>query len=265
MNASSPQTFHVEKLEVEIHGDGKAAGRSAAASVSAEIVHTLNQKERAAVIFATGASQYDFLEALVGHEEVDWRRVRAFHLDEYLGISDQHPASFRHYLHARLFDKLPFESVHLLVGDAADPQAEAERYDALLRAQPIDIACIGIGENGHLAFNDPPADFETDAWVHIVDLDDACRLQQVGEGHFPDLAAVPAQALSLSIPAILAANMISCVVPDARKAAAVAAALEGPISPACPASALRRHDRTRLYLDAASARLVSPGRAAPTP
>ena len=256
MASSLLQSFTVDAVHVEIHADRPACGRHAADFVIAEIQKTLTAKPIAAVIFATGASQYEFLETIIGRTDVAWDRVRAFHLDEYLGISDRHPASFRRYLHDRLFDHISFESVRLLEGDAVDPQAEAARYDALLRAQPIDVACIGIGENGHLAFNDPPADFETDAWVHIVELDEACRRQQVGEGHFPDMAAVPAQALSLSIPAIMAAQVISCVAPDARKATAVANALQGPITPNCPASVLRRHGGTRLYLDPGSAALL---------
>ena len=171
----------------------------------------------ARVIFATGASQYEFLAALVRRkDEVDWSRVTAFHLDEYLGLPANHPASFRRYLHERLFDLLPFGDVYTLNGNASDPALEAERYARLLEENPIDLACIGIGENGHLAFNDPPADFETSRLVHVVTLDDACRRQQVGEGHFSTVSDVPAQALSLSVPAILSARMISCVAPEAH-------------------------------------------------
>jgi glucosamine-6-phosphate deaminase len=178
-------------------------------------------------------------------------------LDEYLGLGKDHPAGFRRYLKERLFDHLPLAEVHLLDGNATDPIKECARYAALLAGRVIDVACIGIGENGHLAFNDPPADFETAALVHVVNLDEACRRQQVGEGHFAGVDDVPPQALSLSIPAILKATAISCVVPGQRKAEAVCCTVEGPITPDCPASALRKHNNCRLYLDIASASLLT--------
>ena len=210
----------------------------------------------ARVVFATGASQYNFLDILCAAPAIDWSLVTAFHLDEYVGIAADHPASFRRYLHERLFSRLPFGAIHLLQGDAPDPVAECRRYANLLAESPVDVACVGIGENGHLAFNDPPADFHTSAGVHIVELDEACRRQQVSEGHFPSLADVPPQALSMTVPAILAARTISCVVPDARKAEAVRCTLKGPIDPACPASALRTHPGCLVYLDSASAGLL---------
>ncbi len=240
-------------IAIGVYADKQQLGTAAAAFVAETINQALQSNGTARVIFATGASQYEFLDALVSNTHVDWSRVTAFHLDEYLNLSDDHPASFRKYLRERLFNHLPFQAVHLLDGTAADSSAECTRYAALLAEAPIDLACIGIGENAHLAFNDPPADFDTSSLVHVVDLDEACRLQQVGEGHFPDLAAVPTQALSLSVPAILQAQTISCVVPDARKANAVQCALYGPLTPDCPASALRNHDATRLFLDMQSA------------
>ncbi|MCL4834124.1 MAG: glucosamine-6-phosphate deaminase [Caldilineaceae bacterium] len=246
-------TFTIDSLTVEIHPDKATTSQAAADCVAQHIRAALAARGSSRVIFATGASQYDFLAALVAAPAIDWSLVTAFHLDEYVGISADHPASFRRYLQERLFSRLPFAAVHLLTGDAPDPVAECRRYASLLAAAPIDIACVGIGENGHLAFNDPPADFYTTAAVHVVELDEACRQQQVGEGHFPDLAAVPPQALSMTVPAILDARVISCVVPDARKAAAVRATLQDPIDPACPASALRNHSHCRLYLDSASA------------
>lgn len=233
-------------------------GREAARRVATLVSDAVAARGAANVLFATGASQYEFLDALRAID-APWGRVTAFHLDEYLGLPEDHPASFRRYLRERLFSHLPFAAVHLLQGDAADPRAEAARYEALLRGATIDVACIGIGENGHLAFNDPPADFESPRLVNIVTLDRACRMQQVGEGHFASLAEVPERALSLSIPAILSARVISCVVPDRRKAEAVRAALEGPVTPDCPASALRRHGEVYLYLDEESASLLSPG------
>ncbi|MBZ0302190.1 MAG: glucosamine-6-phosphate deaminase [Anaerolineae bacterium] len=241
-------------MGVSIYDDKISLGEAAASHVLSLIAQAIAAQGEARVIFATGASQYEFLAALVRRKAaVDWTKVTAFHLDEYLGLPEDHPASFRRYLRERLFNLLPFREVNLLDGMAPNAKVEAARYAARLVTGPIDLACIGIGENGHLAFNDPPADFDTPKWVHIVTLDDACRRQQVGEGHFPTMADVPAQALSLSIPAILAARAVSCVAPDQRKAAAVQCALEGPVTPICPASALQRHPNTMLFLDRASA------------
>ena len=245
--------FQAGSIDVQVYGDKNALGQAAAAFVAEHVRNTLEQRGTARVIFATGASQYEFLAALLAHTDIDWSNVTAFHLDEYLGLPDTHPASFRKYLRERLFDHLPFGAVHLLDGTASDAGAECARYAALLADGPIDLACIGIGENAHLAFNDPPADFETNDLVHVVTLDAACRQQQVGEGHFATLDDVPGQALSLSIPAILQANTISCVVPDQRKAQAVNGALHGPLTPNCPASALRNHADTHLFLDISSA------------
>jgi len=256
MSSQPLSAYTVDSLAVEIYPDKLALGQAAADFVAGHIRTAITERGHSRVIFATGASQYDFLASLIAQPDIDWPRVTAFHLDEYVGIAADHPASFRRYLQERLFSRLPFAAVHLLTGDAPDPAAECRRYAALLAAAPIDIACVGIGENGHLAFNDPPADFTTRAAVHIVELDEACRRQQVGEGHFPSLAAVPPQALSMTVPAILAAQVISCVVPDARKAEAVSCTLQGPIDPTCPASAMRSHPHCRLYLDRASAGLL---------
>ena len=252
--------FRVDTIDVRVFPDAGSLAVAAAAFVAGRVRDALAACGQANVIFATGASQVAFLAALVRLEGPDWQRVTAFHLDEYLGMSADHPASFRRYLRERLFDRLPFGAVHLLAGDAPDPGAECARYEALLRDRQIDLACVGIGENGHLAFNDPPADFATRELVRVVTLDEACRRQQVGEGHFPTLADVPTQALSLSIPAILAARIISGVVPDARKAAAVRRALEEDVSPWCPASALRRHGDCTLFLDTQSASALTAAR-----
>lgn len=253
MSSQPLSTFTTDSLAVEIHPNKAATSQAAADFVAGHIRAAIAERGSSRVIFATGASQYDFLASLCAAPDIDWSRVTAFHLDEYVGINADHPASFRRYLQERLFSRLPFAAVHLLTGDAADPIAECRRYASLLAEAPIDIACVGVGENGHLAFNDPPADFHTSAAVHVVELDEACRRQQVGEGHFPSIAAVPPQALSMTVPAILDAKIISCVVPDARKAEAVACTLQGPIDPACPASAMRNHPHCRLYLDSASA------------
>ncbi len=257
MKEHHPQRrFKVAGIDVQVFMDKFTLGEAAAAFVAAQMQRAIDARGEANAIFATGASQYEFLAALCRVQGVDWSRVTAFHLDEYLDLPADHPASFRCYLHERLFDHLPFGAVHLLDGDAPDSEAECARYAALLAAREIDMACIGIGENGHLAFNDPPADFETPKLVHIVTLDAACRRQQVGEGYFARYEDVPTRALSLSIPAILRARTISCVVPDRRKAEAVRCALEGPVAPACPASALRRHRDCRLFLDEEAASLL---------
>jgi glucosamine-6-phosphate deaminase len=246
----------VGPLNVLTYTDKVSLGQAAAEFVAQCVQAAVQDRGEANIIVATGASQYDFLASLIQLQTIDWQKVTAFHLDEYLGLSEDHPASFRRYLWERLFSKIPFQTIHLLDGTAPDPQLECNRYASLLATRTIDVACIGIGENGHLAFNDPPADFETESLVHIVDLDEACRQQQVGEGHFATVNDVPPQALSLSIPAILRANAISCVAPDERKAEAIRCTLEGPISPQCPASALRNHPNAKLYLDPGSASLL---------
>jgi glucosamine-6-phosphate deaminase len=209
----------------------------------------------ARIIAATGASQFDFLEALTAAEGIDWSRVEMFHLDEYVGLPIDHPASFRKYLLERLIRKAGITRYHFLDAEN-DPQQVAARVGRELASAPIDVAFVGIGENAHLAFNDPPADFDAEAPYLIVTLDDACRRQQVGEGWFPSVDAVPKQALSMSVQQILKANAIICVVPDARKAAAVKASLEGAISPDVPASILRRHGHVTLYLDREAAALL---------
>jgi glucosamine-6-phosphate deaminase len=253
----SVREFQIAGVQVQVFDDKDVLGHAAASAVVSSLRRVIEQEGEATVIFATGASQYEFLAALIQmRDDIDWSRVEAFHLDEYLGISANHTASFRRYLRQRLFQHLPFESVHLLQGDAPDPEEECRRYAAMLGQRTVNVACIGIGENGHLAFNDPPADFDTPKLVDIVELDEACRQQQVGEGHFPALEDVPRRALTLTIPAILRAQVIRCVVPDARKAQAVCCSLEGPISPDCPGSALRTHNNVRLYLDADSASLL---------
>jgi glucosamine-6-phosphate deaminase len=226
-----------------------------AAEAGAELLReTITARGRANIVVATGASQFEMLEALTSTWGVDWSCVTAFHLDEYLGMPMSHPASFRRYLKERFVDRLPqkLAAFHYIDGEQ-DAAAECARLGAIIAAHPIDAAFIGIGENGHLAFNDPPADFETDAAYIVVGLDEACRRQQLGEGWFPSLEAVPTQAISMSIRQILSARQIICSVPDGRKAAAVAAAVEGPVTPGVPASILQQHAGTTLYLDRDSA------------
>ena len=235
----------------------------AAARQAADVLRsTLAARGRARIVAATGASQFDFLEALTGADGIDWSRVEMFHLDEYVGLPIDHPASFRKYLRERLIDKTGIRNYHLL--DAERDLGEvAARVGRELAKAPIDVAFVGIGENAHLAFNDPPADFDSDVPYLVVTLDEACRRQQVGEGWFPSLDAVPAQALSMSIQQILKSNAIICIVPDARKAAAVKASLEGEITPSAPASVLRRHGNVTVFLDRDSAALLDVGTRGP--
>jgi glucosamine-6-phosphate deaminase len=230
----------------------KDLGRAAAEQAAASIRNAIRESGRARIIAATGASQFDFLEVLTKAEDIDWRRVEMFHLDEYIGLPMSHPASFRRYLRERLIQKTGIANYHLLDGET-DPSAAIRSANEAIAAAPIDIAFVGIGENGHLAFNDPPADFETEEPYLIVNLDQACRLQQVGEGWFANISETPKQAISMSIRQILKAKEILAVVPDSRKAKAVKACLEGEISPMAPASILRRHENTTVYLDKNSA------------
>lgn len=211
----------------------------------------------AAIIVATGASQLEMLAALVREPGIAWDRVMAFHLDEYVGLPITHPASFRKYLWERFHRllPLPLKAFHYINGEN-DPQAECRRLGAIIRDHPIDVAFVGIGENGHLAFNDPPADFATEEPYLVVNLDDACRRQQLGEGWFPTFDDVPRRAISMSCRQILQSQHIVCTVPDWRKAEAVKGAVEGPVTPAVPASILQRHPHTTLYLDSESASLL---------
>jgi glucosamine-6-phosphate deaminase len=242
-------------MEIEIFDGKPELGRAAAARAASCVQAALARSGRARVIAATGASQFEFLDALTATTSVDWSRVEMFHLDEYVGIADTHPASFRRYLRERIVERVRPAAFHFLAGDAADPGAECRRVGALLRQAPIDVAFVGIGENGHLAFNDPPADFTTEEPYLVVELDAACRRQQLGEGWFASLDDVPRRAISMSCRQILKASEVLCIVPDARKAQAVRDCLDGPVSPQHPASILQTHSRTALYLDRESAAL----------
>ena len=233
-------------------------GRRAAQQGAALIREAIAQNGRANIIVATGVSQFEMLSALVQMPDIRWDKVTGFHLDEYIGIPITHPASFRKYLWERFVSRLslPLEHFQYIDGDAGDPRAVCEDLGRHIRDIDIDVAFVGIGENGHLAFNDPPADFETDAPYLVVDLDEACRRQQLGEGWFPSLADVPDQAISMSIRQIMKSKHIVASVPDARKAAAVKACLQGDVTPTAPASILQQHANTTIYLDAASAALL---------
>jgi glucosamine-6-phosphate deaminase len=244
-------------VDIRVFDTKADLGRAAAERAAAAIGEAVAKRGRARVIAATGASQFEFLDALTARKDVDWPRLEMFHLDEYVGMPDSHPASFRRYLRERIVERVHPGAFHFLAGDAADPLAEGRRVGALLAEAPVDVAFVGIGENGHLAFNDPPADFETDEAYLVVDLDEPCRRQQLGEGWFASLEDVPRRALSMSIRQILKAREILCVVPDARKAKAVRDCLEGgEVSPLHPSSILKRHPRTTVYLDRDSAALL---------
>ncbi len=245
--------FKKDKLEVKIFKSRDEAGKAAAISVAGKLRENIAEKGFANLILATGASQFQFLEHLQ-KQEIDWKKITVFHLDEYYGMPVTHPASFRKYLKERILDIVQPKEVNYLGGDAEDIDAEVARYEALLKEHPVDVACIGIGENGHIAFNDPPvADFNDPKLVKVVDLDDACRQQQLGEGWFPSFDDVPKQALSLTITAIMSCKHINCVVPDERKSEAVFNTLNAEISTACPATILRTHPDTVLYLDEGAA------------
>ena len=228
----------------------------AAAHAAESLRSCIRAKSHARIIAATGASQIDFLDAITSAPGIDWSRVEMFHLDEYVGVPMTHPASFRRYLLDRLIDKVGVGRYHLLEGDN-NPEQVAQQVGNALAERPVDLAFVGIGENGHLAFNDPPADFATERPYLIVTLDDACRRQQVGEGWFASMDDVPRQAISMSVRQILRSEEIIAVVPDARKAAAVKACVEGSISPMAPASILQTHPNTTLYLDQDSAALLT--------
>jgi glucosamine-6-phosphate deaminase len=244
-----PRQLKIGALAVSVHPSNQSLGEAAAHNVAATLRAEIARQGEAAIILATGNSQLSFMRHLRQLPEIAWDKISVFHMDEYLGMDEAHPASFRHYIRQNLINHVHPRAFFGMAGDEATAEAEIERYTALL-AQHRPCCCVmGIGENGHLAFNDPPADFETRATVHVVQLDHACRQQQVGEGHFANLAAVPMHALSLTIHALLQPPKLFVVVPESRKAKAVADALGGPVSPHCPASILQVCAHAHLYLD----------------
>jgi len=240
---------------IKCFNDKREMAMVAAEQAAAILRQNIEAQGRARLIAATGAAQFEFLETLTSLPAIDWQRVEMFHLDEYIGLPASHPASFCRFLQERLIQKTGIKKYFLLNGEQ-DPGVVINLTSQALLSAPIDVAFVGIGENGHLAFNDPPADFETEEPYLIVELDEACRRQQLGEGWFATLADVPKRAISMSVRQILKANKILCIVPDARKAAAVKACFEGEISPLAPASILRRHHDTTVYLDVHSAALL---------
>ena len=230
--------------------------KAAAGKAAEKLKEAISTKGHARFIAATGMSQFEFLENLVKDTSIDWSKTTMFHLDEYIGLPQTHPASFRKYLKERLINFVHPGTVHLIQGDSEDPEAECDRVGRFIADEEIDAAFVGIGENGHLAFNDPPADFQTEKPYIIVQLDEACRRQQLGEGWFNSFDEVPQRAVSMSIKQIMKSKSIVCIVPDTRKAQAVRDCFEGEISPDHPASILREHDDTFVYLDKESASLL---------
>ncbi|MBP7141808.1 MAG: glucosamine-6-phosphate deaminase [Opitutaceae bacterium] len=245
-------------LAIRVYGDRASLDADAANQAARVIGEAIRARGKARILLATGNSQIGMMEALVGQRDVDWSRVHAFHLDEYVGISERHPASFRLWIRTRFEERVSPGSMTYLPGDAPNVDAAASAYAALLFSEPVDLAFVGIGENGHIAFNDPPvADFKDPLGVKRVTLDEPCRRQQVNEGHFPTFDSVPKEALTVTCSGLLKARAwVSCV-PEIRKAQAVKNALEGPISTACPGSLVRVHPHVSLYLDQASASLLS--------
>ncbi|MBV9851416.1 MAG: glucosamine-6-phosphate deaminase [Armatimonadetes bacterium] len=245
-------------MEVIVVDTKQELGQRAAAEGAEAIRRAIRENGAANIILATGASQFEMLAELAAAEDIEWGRVTGFHLDEYAGMPMSHPASFRRYLKERFLDKLPepLRAFHFINGEG-DCAAECRRLGALIADHPIAVAFVGIGENGHLAFNDPPADFETEQPYIVVSLDEDCRRQQLGEGWFPSLDDVPTQAISMSIRQIMKSARIVCCAPDARKARPVQATVEGPVTPQAPASILQRHLQATLYLDPASASLLA--------
>lgn len=244
-------------MQIVVFPDKLQLAKAAAKDAAAALRLAIENQGRARIIAATGASQFEFLEELTKASDIDWQRVEMFHLDEYIGIPATHPASFRKYLRERLIDKVGLRRYHLLDG-GVDVSLVIAQTTAEIRKAPIDLAFVGVGENGHLAFNDPPADFENDAAYIVVELDEACRHQQLGEGWFKSLEEVPRRAISMTVQQILKSKQILCIVPDARKARAVEKCFQGEISPNAPASILRTHSNTMVYLDKDSAALLKP-------
>ena len=244
-------------MDVKIMSDKAKMGKAAATAGAEYIRRAIAERGAANIIVATGASQFEMLGELVGQPDINWNVVTGFHLDEYVGLSIAHPASFRGYLWQRFVSKLPLplRAFHFLSGEG-DAESECSRVAEIIRRHPIDVAFVGIGENGHLAFNDPPADFETEEPYLVVQLDDACRRQQLGEGWFPTFDDVPKQAISMSVRQIMKSKAIICTVPDERKAEAVRNSVEGDVAPQVPASILQRHEQCMLFLDKPAASLL---------
>ncbi len=245
-------------MEAFIYRTKRQMGAEAATHAAEIIKEAIESKGHATIILATGTSQIETLQNLITASGIDWLKVTMFHLDEYIGLGETHPASFRRFLKERFVNKVPgLEAVHFVNGDADNPWQECERLKRIMTKRHVDVALIGIGENGHLAFNDPPADFETEEPYVVVELDEKCRRQQLGEGWFNALEEVPRRAISLSIQQIMKSVHLMVSVPEDRKAEAVKNALEGEVTPMCPASTLQKHENCKIFLDEDSASLLS--------
>lgn len=245
-------------MELKILDNKSDLGKESAKDAIFKILQSISKHGSANIILATGASQFETVKNLASNREIDWSKVVMFHLDEYVGLPKSHPASFRNYLQKRFVDLVPdLKAVHFIEGDSPDPESESARISKIISDHPIDVALVGIGENGHLAFNDPPADFQTEEPFIVVELDEACRKQQMGEGWFTSFEHVPKKAISMSINHIMKSEYIICSVPEKRKAIAVKNCLEKKVSPNYPASILREHPQCTLYLDQDSSFLLS--------
>ncbi|MBW4564702.1 MAG: glucosamine-6-phosphate deaminase [Mojavia pulchra JT2-VF2] len=255
---ATTQFFRVDELMVQIYNTEAEMSQDVAEIAQQYLQNLLQQQDTAAVLLATGNSQLKFLDALIALGGVDWSRITLFHLDEYLGISAEHSASFRRYMQERVEQRVDPQQFHYIQGDTLQPLVECDRYSQLLLAQPIDLCCLGLGENGHLAFNDPAvADFQDPYRVKLVKLDTVNRQQQVNTGHFPNLENVPQYAFTVTLPSICSAKKILCLAPEKRKAKAVKEMLQGTINPKCPASILRQQPQATLFLDVNSASLLA--------
>lgn len=251
-------TRRYDDLQVTISPTAEENGTVAAAAFAEAVNTALATREEIAVILATGNSQLDFITAAVARDDIDWSRITVLHMDEYLGMSADHPASFRRWMRENIVERVPLKKLEGVLGDHEPYEEEIARYTRLLQDLDPVVCVMGIGENGHLAFNDPPADFEPEELIRLVEMDEVSRRQQVGEGHFPSLEEAPTHALSLTIPALLAPETVLVVTPEARKAQIIKATLEGDITPDVPASILRAKPHVRLFLDADSASLLTP-------
>ena len=251
------QQFTADRLHVNVYATRDEMGMAAAKDAAAQIQALLNTKEFVNIIFAAAPSQNEMLFHLAANDEIDWSRVNAFHMDEYVGLNENAPQRFGHFLDQAIFGKLPFHEVHYINGNASNPEEECSRYATLLEANPVDIVCMGIGENTHIAFNDPHvADFNDPSMVKLVELDEVSRMQQVHDGCFASIEEVPRMAITLTVPALMRAESIFCVVPGINKAQAIYHTINSPVSALYPSTALRQHEQARLYLDVNSVSLM---------
>lgn len=254
---TTPRNLDFGKMAGFVYTNEQEMAEAAAENTAETLIRAVDRKGEARVIVATGNSQLAFVEALKKHTDIPWDRITAFHMDEYIGIPEDHPASFRLWIKNRIEDVFSPRAVHYIDGNPNRLHETCLKYETMLKEKEIDLVCMGIGENGHIAFNDPPvADFEDPLWIKVVKLDEACRRQQAGEGHFPDFDSVPKYALSLTVPALLSPGSLQIVVPESRKAEAVLKTYRDEISTACPATILRTTAKAKLYLDNEASQLL---------